>query len=218
MNSSPKNRDENKKLTFPLIGSIINVQAYKYNGELYRQWNGVKVLRNTPKHYVLLMYKTKVTEIHEKYWIYREYVLWFMPKNSMYNALILLKPRQNYIYVNMASRPIYEDNTIKFVDFDLDVKCYPTKSLTIVDRDEFRENTKKYHYSNKLIQEIYDNLQEVVEKYNRFEYFFNEEVIDYYLELAKKDKSVQPNFRKTKYNKRNYSSETAFEDFTKKMS
>nr|AAN85232.1 ORF228 [Mycoplasmopsis fermentans] len=184
-----------KKIVFPLIGSIINVQAFKFNGELYRQWNGVKVLRNTPQHYVLFMYKTKVAETDKKGWVYREYVLWFMPKNSMYNALILLKPKSNYVYVNLASKPYYEDNTIKFVDFDLDVKSYPKKDFTIVDKEEFRYNSRRLKYPKKLINMIYDNLEEIVNKHNNGEYFFNPDVIDYYINQAKKDKSIYRDFR-----------------------
>nr|WP_307923709.1 DUF402 domain-containing protein [Mycoplasmopsis bovis] len=113
-------QNSGKRISFPVEGSIIDVQAYKYDGTLYRQWNGVKVLRNTSKHYVLLMYKTRVSEQNNHNWVYRDYVLWFLPKHSMYNALILLKPskKQNYSYINVASYPIYEDNTIKFIDLE----------------------------------------------------------------------------------------------------
>nr|WP_318028981.1 hypothetical protein [Mycoplasmopsis bovis] len=45
-------QNSGKRISFPVEGSIIDVQAYKYDGTLYRQWNGVKVLRNTNKHYV----------------------------------------------------------------------------------------------------------------------------------------------------------------------
>ncbi len=80
----------------------------------------LKCLETLSKHYVLLMYKTRVSEQNNHNWVYRDYVLWFLPKHSMYNALILLKPskKQNYSYINVASYPIYEDNTIKFIDLD----------------------------------------------------------------------------------------------------
>ncbi|UUD35533.1 DUF402 domain-containing protein [Mycoplasmopsis caviae] len=189
-----------KKIVFPLIGSIVNVQAFKYNGELYRQWNGVKVLRNTTQHYVLLMYKTKVAEANKKSWVYRKYVLWFLPKNSMYNALILLKQKSNYVYVNLASKPVYEDNTIKFIDLDLDVKSYPRKQFSIVDREEFLFNSKELKYPKKLINMIADSLDEIVNKHNNNEYFFNSDVIDYYIDQAKKDKSIHEDFRVVKQN------------------
>ncbi|WP_036458302.1 DUF402 domain-containing protein [Mycoplasmopsis iners] len=195
---------EKSKIIFPLIGSIINVQAYKYNGELYRQWNGVKVLRNTEHHYVLLMYKTQVSETKKRDWIYREPVIWFMPKNEMSNALILLKAKNNYIYVNISSKPIYEDNTIKFVDYDIDVKKYPGKPLAIVDQDEFKENSILYNYPPKLMKQIEQSLDDVVHKNINNEYYNNPTIVDYYINLAKKDHSIKADFRqkKNRYNRR----------------
>ncbi|VEU75574.1 Protein of uncharacterised function (DUF402) [Mycoplasmopsis maculosa] len=187
---------KSNKNIFPLEGSIINVQAYKYNGDLYRQWNGCKVLRNTSKHYVLLLYKTKVSEKWEHNWVYRDYVIWFMPKTGMHNALILLKPKQNYIYVNIASNPLYEDNTIKFIDFDIDLKHYPHNNISIVDEEEFNENKINYKYPKKITTMVFNSVKKVLEKYEKSEYFFNPEVIDYYIDLAKKDKSLPAQFRK----------------------
>lgn len=198
-------QNSGKRISFPVEGSIIDVQAYKYDGTLYRQWNGVKVLRNTSKHYVLLMYKTRVSEQNNHNWVYRDYVLWFLPKHSMYNALILLKPskKQNYSYINVASYPIYEDNTIKFIDLDLDIKAYPSNTVSIVDSEEFKENSKIYNYPDKLKQLVWEGTQEVMQHYERQGYFFNEEIINYYIDLGKKDCSIAKKFRASKYKKKN---------------
>lgn len=183
------------KMVFPLLGSIINVQAYKYNGELYKQWNGVKVLRNTDNQYVLFLHKTRVAETRKKSWTYREPAIWFIPKHSDYNALVLLRSKNNYIYVNMASKPIYEDNTIKFVDFDLDVKNYPRREIQIADKDEFRINSKLYKYPPKLIKKIQDSLAEVLSLVSANRYFFNDKIVEYYVNELKKDKSLMNDFR-----------------------
>ncbi|QSF13401.1 DUF402 domain-containing protein [Mycoplasma sp. Mirounga ES2805-ORL] len=188
-----------KNSVFPLVGSIINVQAYKFDGTLYRQWNGVKVLRNTKQHYVLFMYKTQVAELNKRDWIFNEPVIWFMPKNSMYNCLSMLKPKTNYNYVNLSSRPIYEDNTIKFIDFDIDVKKYGSREILVVDGDEFLENSKKYKYPIDLKNKILEELDEILHNEVDEKYFFNKKVINYYIDLAKKDKSIKHNFRNTTF-------------------
>jgi protein associated with RNAse G/E len=41
---------------------IINVQAYKHDGTLYRQWNGLVVFDVQPKYITLIMPQTKVIE------------------------------------------------------------------------------------------------------------------------------------------------------------
>ncbi|VEU78256.1 DUF402 domain-containing protein [Mycoplasmopsis columbinasalis] len=179
----PKTRNQT-----PRQGQIINVQAYKYDGLLYRQWNGVKVLRNTDDHYVLFMYRTKIAEAHKRNWLYLDPVLWFLPKQEMANALVLLKRNQKYIYTNIASAPLFEDNTLKFIDFDIDIKKYPGKQLEIIDGEEFVENTKKYCYPPALLKLLSKALDQVIKHNVNNEYYYNDLVIDYYVELAKKDK------------------------------
>lgn len=186
---------KNKEMSFPLLGAIVNVQAYKYNGHLYRQWNGVKVIRNTEDHFALFMYKTKVAECEKSSWIYREPVIWFMPKNENYNALVMLKKKHNYIYVNLASKPIYEDNTIKFIDFDLDLKVYPRRDISIVDREEFNENSRKFNYPENLKKMIFEAVEQLIDKYDKQQYFFNSKLIDYYIDVVIKDNSLPRNFR-----------------------
>ncbi|VEU71047.1 DUF402 domain-containing protein [Mycoplasmopsis glycophila] len=175
------------------VGKIINVQAYKHNGFLYRQWNGAKVIFHNKRHIVLFLKGTRVTESQKESsgWKYTESALWFLPKNNYYNAIVLFKKNiGNYYYINMASKPIFEDNTIKFIDYDLDIKCYPQKELQVVDREEFTNNAYLMKYPEKLKKIIFQELNEVISIYNNYEYFFNNSIIEYYLGIASKDKLI----------------------------
>ncbi|MEE3928042.1 DUF402 domain-containing protein [Mycoplasmopsis ciconiae] len=171
------------------VNDVITVQAYKFNGQLYRQWNKAKVLVNSEKHIVLLMYKTHVSERDNKSWTYREHVLWFFSKKSLYNALILLKKNGFYTYINLASTPIYEENTLKFIDYDLDVKCYPGKDLKIVDREEFYHNSRRFKYPKTLEKNVFFTLKNLLEMYNNYQYFFNPKLIKYFMTELDKDKA-----------------------------
>ncbi|WP_406615258.1 DUF402 domain-containing protein [Mycoplasmopsis hyopharyngis] len=188
--------DQQRKLTKNLTKfKKVNVQAYKFDGTLYRQWNKALILRDTADHYVLLLKRTRVYEIPYSTWTYKEYVLWFLPKKSMYNALIILKPNENFVYVNLASTPIFENNTLKFVDYDLDIKAYPGQEFKIVDKEEFIDNAKKFGYPKKMISNVFKNLNELIYKYNTFNYFFNNTIVEYYVDIAKKNNLINKNFR-----------------------
>ncbi|WP_036452666.1 DUF402 domain-containing protein [Mycoplasma buteonis] len=174
-------------------GQIINVQAYKHNGFLYRQWNGAKVIFHNKRHIVLFLRGTRVTESHNETngWRYTESAIWFLPKDSFYNAIVLFKKNVgSYYYINMASKPIFEDNTLKFIDYDLDIKCYPEKDLQIVDREEFGQNSKQMDYPLKLKEKIHEEIKNIVSMYNNYEYFFNTEILEYYLKIAVQDKLI----------------------------
>lgn len=47
------------------VGMQINVQAYKHNGFLYRQWSQAKVIFHNKRHIVLSLKGTKVIEIQK---------------------------------------------------------------------------------------------------------------------------------------------------------
>ncbi|QGZ97776.1 DUF402 domain-containing protein [Mycoplasma sp. NEAQ87857] len=174
-------------------GQMVNVQAYKHNGFLYRQWNQAKVIFHNKRHVVLFLCGTRVTEAQHNSngWRYTENAIWFLPKDQLFNSIVLLKKDLgNYYYINMASKPIYEDNTIKFIDYDLDVKCYPEKDLQVVDRDEFSLNSKQMNYPSELKTKIYDEIKNIISLYNDYNYFFNAQILQYYFEILLKDKLI----------------------------
>ncbi|MFV8470304.1 DUF402 domain-containing protein [Mycoplasma sp. AA7A] len=193
------------------VGSMINVQGYKHNGYLYRQWNSAKVVFHNKRHIVLFLKNTKVAEYEKDVngWRYNENAIWFIPKDAMYNAIVLLKDSGPYYYINMASKPIFEDNTIKFIDYDLDVKCYPDKELQVVDRDEFNLHSRQMQYPELLKNLLFEELKVIMQLYSEYKYFFNYEIINYYLEILHADKLISDKAaeRYTRLGRKQYSEE-----------
>ncbi len=163
-------------------GQIINVQAYKHDGTLYRQWNGVKVLEISPEMITLFMYKTKVAEKSGQKWVVREPIIWWFPKYSFSNTTGLVRPSGTYFYTNLASPPLFEDQTIKFIDYDLDIKAYPDSPVKIVDKLEYERHTKLYNYPKKLDKIIRRNVKNTIKKIKLKEDFFDDDVVDRYIE------------------------------------
>lgn len=179
-------------------GQIVNVQAYKHNGTLYRQWNGVKVIEVSPSRWVLFMYKTKVSEKLGQRWIVREPIIWWMDKESFSNTTGLIRPSGTYFYTNLASPPIYEDQTIKFIDYDLDIKAYPDSPIKVVDKGEYEKHKVEYNYSKKLQTIIEKTTELIIKRIKLKEEFFDEDVIDRYLEELADEKLISKKFSKTK--------------------
>ena len=179
-------------------GQIINVQAYKHNGELYRQWNGVKVIEASPDRWVLFMFKTKVAEVSGEKWIIREPMIWWMPRDSFSNTTGMIRSSGTHFYTNLASTPIFEDNTIKFIDYDLDIKAYPNTPTKVVDKGEYQHHIQKYNYSEKLQQIIEKEVKNILAKIKYKEDFFDEDVVERYIEELVDSKLVSMKFGKTR--------------------
>ena len=179
-------------------GQIVNVQAYKHDGTLYRQWNGVKVIEASPERWVLFMYKTKVSEKSGQRWIVREPIIWWMPRDNFTNTTGLIRPTGTYFYTNLASPPIYEEGTIKYIDYDLDIKAYPDFPIKVVDRGEYEKHKILYKYSEELQNIIERTLLQTIKRIKLKEEFFDEDVIDRYLEELADEKLISKKFSKTK--------------------
>ncbi len=136
---------------------FINIQAFKYDGKLYRQWNGAKVIDEDKEFCYCLLYKTKVTEDNGQKWVIKEPTLWFFSKKNFYNVLITCREDGLYYYINLASPFYVEDSTIKYIDFDLDIKIYPDKPFQIIDQNDFQKNMEKI-YNQEIVNAIYKNV------------------------------------------------------------
>ena len=152
---------------------FVDIQAFKYNGELYRQWNGVKVISDDNNYVCCFLYKTKFVENKDQKWIIKEPTLWFFSKKYFFNLTILWRKSGLHYYINLASPFYFEDNTIKYIDFDFDVKIYPGKPFQIVDHYDFERNKIKW-YNSDIINVIYQNLIEIAKKYQNREDIFDE--------------------------------------------
>ena len=181
------------------LQSVVNVQAYKHNGELYRQWNGVKVIENHPDYIVLFMYKTKVEEINGQKWVVREPILWYFPKNEWFNTTGLIRKSGTHYYTNLASPFLFEDNTIKYIDYDLDIKSYPGQKLKVVDRAEYERHSKEFQYSEKLRKIIKSTTKQLLAQASAGEDFFDEDVIDTYIKELIENKDLAKKFLQVKF-------------------
>ncbi|WP_245979673.1 DUF402 domain-containing protein [Mycoplasma struthionis] len=160
------------------MGQMTSIQAFKYDGTLYRQYEGAKIVANLEDFVVVLLYKTKVSEDEIK-WVVSEPTLFLFAKNRFYNASITLnKSKGNYIYVNLASPFFIENEVIKYIDFDLDIKSYGSdKEFNVIDWYDFKTNIKKMKYSLKLVYKLYDELDYLYDQHNTKNGIFSSKLI-----------------------------------------
>lgn len=154
---------------------FVNIQAYKYDGTLYRQWNGARLVGSSKDYVLVLMNKTKVQELKNQKWIISEPILWFFSTDKFFNATLTVKEEGFYYYANLSSPYFFEDNTIKYIDYDYDIKKYPGKRFSIVDHTDFINHEKWYDEKTKNV--IYNNLVVLAEMSMKKESIFNEKMV-----------------------------------------
>lgn len=125
------------------------MRAYKYDGLLHRTWpaellrqeGSLIVLEATfPDEIIHDLLGTIPGGTHslEYYWLDR----W-------YNIFRFAQPDgklRNY-YCNINVPPTFANDTLSYVDLDLDILVEPDSSYRILDVEDFERNTKRYKYS-----------------------------------------------------------------------
>ena len=110
----------------------------------------------------------------------------FFSKNHWFNIIGQLKKTGIYYYCNIASPFIIEENTIKYIDYDLDLRVFPDGSFKVLDRGEYNYHKKIMNYSDDIDKILKQELTILINKVREKEYPFNKETIENYYKLYKK--------------------------------
>lgn len=147
----------------PKVGADIQIKSYKHNGGLHRVWDSSIVLKGTEKIVIGANDKTLVTESDGRSWITREPAICYFHAEHWFNIIGMLRADGIYYYCNISSPFLYEDNALKYIDYDLDLKVFPDMTYNILDEDEYEEHKIKMNYPKILDQILYDNIDHLKE-------------------------------------------------------
>ena len=132
------------------IGQKLEIHCYKHNGKLHRQWDEAVVLDIKEDYVVFGNNKTTVVDSDGKVWKTKEPAIMFFFKDRWFNIIGQLKEYGIYYYCNIATPYLIDENVIKYIDYDLDLRVFPNGSFKILDRMEYKYHKKQMHYSNRL--------------------------------------------------------------------
>lgn len=137
------------------------IYAYKHNGDFHRMWSESEVLQET-KDYMVLNTKnnTRVIESTNHCWYTKEEAICYFSKKRWFNIIIMYKPNEVVYYCNLASPILLELDTLKYIDYDLDLKYFVnSKKIVILDKKEFAVNKFKYEYPEWLEEKVQQELK-----------------------------------------------------------
>lgn len=167
----------------------IEIISYKHNGVLHRVWQYAYLVRQTSDIIVVVNDHTNVIDGDGRRWKTKEPAVCYFFKNCWFNVVCMLRNNAIYYYCNLSSPYVLDSEGIKYIDYDLDVKVFPSGDKVILDRDEFEFNQIDYEYSNDLIAIVENEMQMLLKRIDNKEIPFNSDIVlkDYeiYLNLKK---------------------------------
>lgn len=172
------------------VGDKIKIHAYKHDGRIYRAWNNIVVLEINDEYIALGNDRSKVTEENGRVWFTKEPAVIYFYKNRWFNVIGQLKEKGLFYYCNIASPYIVDNNIIKYVDYDLDLRVFPDFSLKILDQNEYDMHNKDFNYGNSIDKIVKYELNKLIEmvKIRQIPFIKNEIIEKHkkYLEIIRK--------------------------------
>ena len=147
----------------PKVKESIYIQSFKHDGSLHRTWAKGYVMEANEKRIVCVTNKTWVSESDGRRWVTREPAIYFFYPDKWFNVISMIRKTGIYYYCNIASPSIYDGESLKNIDYDLDLKVNPQYGWTILDEDEYVEHGVEMGYSEELKKAIEKGLDQVIE-------------------------------------------------------
>ena len=164
----------------------IYIQSFKHDGSLHRTWAKGYVMEANDSRIVCVTNKTWVTESDGRRWITREPAIYFFYPDKWFNIICMIRKTGIHYYCNIASPSVYDGESLKNIDYDLDLKINPQLRWTVLDEDEYEEHGEQMNYSPELKHAIEKGLNQLIDivesKGSPFHYDEIIEIYDRYLE------------------------------------
>lgn len=170
------------------LGHRYDIHSYKHDGKIHRAWDEAILLEIHDNYLIFGNNKTKVTEADGRSWRTKEPAVLYFFKNSWYNIIGQYKKDGIYYYCNIASPYIIEENTIKYIDYDLDLRVFPDGSFKILDRGEYKYHKQLMNYSEDIDYILKSELTNLINMVREKELAFVPYTVERYYEIYKKYK------------------------------
>ena len=179
------------------IGDKLEIQCYKHNGKVHRYWSEAVLLDKKKNYMVFGNDKTQVIEAEGNVWKTKEPAIMYFFDNEWFNIIVQLKKDGIYYYCNIASPFIIEEGTIKYIDYDLDLRIFPDGEYKILDQMEYNYHKRIMNYSDELDNVITSALDRLIHKYKEEVIMFSKKNnLEYYSQY----KQIKENLKKCNFN------------------
>lgn len=165
------------------------IKSFKHDGHIHRIWfenwpvpeGELHPLHEKEQIQIYINHGTRIRESDGKEWVSKvPGVTYFLP-GQWFNIVALLETTGVRYYCNIAS-PFYRyDDTLTYIDYDLDAIKLPDGTIHVVDEEEYLTHRVHYQYPPLVEAKVKDGMEALLERMKRGDApFQDEEALRYY--------------------------------------
>ncbi len=162
------------------VGDNLELHCYKHNGKINSISDKITVLDILDDCIICGDFKTTITESDGSSHKTKEPAIMFFYKDRWFNILAQLKKQGLFYYCNIATPYLIDDNIIKYIDYDLDLRVFPDGGFRVLDKNEYNYHKKIMHYSDELDEIVKSELSSLIEMKKKNEGPFDKAVVEKY--------------------------------------
>lgn len=163
------------------LGDKLQVHCYKHNGKINSISDEAIVLEEREDMLICANYRAKLIDNDGKSHRTKEPAIIFFYKNNWFNVIAQFKEYGLFYYCNIASPYLIDENVIKYIDYDLDLRVFPDGGYKVLDRNEYKYHKKLMNYSEDLNFIINKELEKLIIMKKHNEGPFNINIVNEYL-------------------------------------
>jgi Uncharacterized domain/protein associated with RNAses G and E len=174
----------------PKKNEQVLIHSYKHDGKIHRCWSKGLVLEATDEHTIVINNRTLVIESDGRRWYTREPAICYFPTNDWYNVICMIRKNGVYYYCNLASPTLYDDGTLKYIDYDLDLKVFPDKKYKVLDIEEYKLHQSIMQYDIKIDKILHDQMEKLIQLIKEEQGVFEKKFAEYWYSVYTNDENV----------------------------
>lgn len=165
------------------VGDTIQIHSFKHDQSIHRIWDKAKILEMNDTFIVLANERTRVLESNGKSWFTKEPAICFFFKNQWYNVICMLKDSGVHYYCNLGSPYTIDDEAVKYIDYDLDIKVFPNNTYKILDKFEYQINADAMKYPKEIKRIIKSEMEDLKKRIKQKGLPFEKETVHEYYKI-----------------------------------
>ncbi|MGY3750939.1 nucleoside tri-diphosphate phosphatase [Vagococcus acidifermentans] len=164
-------------MRIPREGEFVTIQSYKHDGRLHRTWRDTMVLKTSEHSIIGVNDHTLVTESDGRRWVTREPAIVYFHQKFWFNIIAMIREKGVSYYCNLASPYILDEEALKYIDYDLDIKVFPDGEKRLLDVDEYEQHRIAMNYPKEIDFILKENVKILVDWINNERGPFSEDYV-----------------------------------------
>src|SRR5699024_9166120 len=148
-------------MNWPRKYATVKIESTKHDGSLHRRWETNRLLFVDSHKMIGMNDRTMVTDHAGSVSQTIKPTLFYFDCLLGFNIVYIMDGRKGFYYCNISSPCRFHNQTIHYIDYDIDFIVKQDFSYKIVDLDEYEVNKKKYHYPIETQRQVNEAVTEL---------------------------------------------------------